>query len=236
MFQSGAFSSDSIANRCCDSGWKRDAPLAQRLERRLLQLVHRAPPLERDQRLDPALAALAERDRVTVRLALLELPALLAARRARARPASACVRPASSPAASFIRPSAPITVSSGSSCVAADLEVLRVVAGRDLQRARAELGLDALVGDHRHAPLDERHDHLAADRVPVALVVRVHGDGDVGRDRRRPRGRDRDAALAVGERVADVDELVVDVSSWSSSRSESDVWWNGHQLMIRFAR
>src|SRR5437588_32719 len=60
-------------------GWKArssDAPLSQRLERRLLQLVHRAPPLERDQRLDPRLAALAARDRVPVRLPAHELPVL----------------------------------------------------------------------------------------------------------------------------------------------------------------
>src|SRR5262249_60328067 len=49
---------------------------AHRLERRLLQLVHRAPPLRRDQRLDPVLAAVAERDGMPVRLALLELVAL----------------------------------------------------------------------------------------------------------------------------------------------------------------
>jgi hypothetical protein len=50
---------------------------SQSLERGLLQLLHRAPPLERDQRLDAGLAALAERDRVAVRLALLQLSALL---------------------------------------------------------------------------------------------------------------------------------------------------------------
>jgi hypothetical protein len=57
-------------------GVEDDLAVAQRLERRLLELVHRAPPLQRDQRLDPALAALAERDGVAVVLALLELAAL----------------------------------------------------------------------------------------------------------------------------------------------------------------
>ena len=50
-----------------------DAPLAQRLERRPSRLLHRAPPLERDQRLDPRVAALAGADRVPVALSLLEL-------------------------------------------------------------------------------------------------------------------------------------------------------------------
>ena len=37
----------------------------------------------------------------------------------------------------------------------------------------------------------------------------MHGDRDVGQDRRRPHGRDRDVAGAVRERVADVRERVV---------------------------
>ena len=95
--------------------------------------------------------------------------------------------------------------------VAADLEVGRVVAGRDLERAGAELRLDARVGDHRHGPLDVRDEHLLADRVAVALVVGMDGDGDVGEDRRRPHGRDRDVPGAVRERVARVGERVVHV-------------------------
>ena len=82
----------------------------------------------------------------------------------------------------------------GQAVVAADLEVDRVVAGRDLQRTGAELALDALVGDHRHVPTDDGHDHLAADELRVALVVGMDGHGDVGEDRRRPHGRDRDVA------------------------------------------
>src|SRR6476469_1427376 len=54
-----------------------DATVTERLERGLAQLRHRAPPLQRDPRLDPALTAIAERDRVTVGLALLQLVVLL---------------------------------------------------------------------------------------------------------------------------------------------------------------
>jgi hypothetical protein len=93
--------------------------------------------------------------------------------------------------------------------VASDLKVDRVVAGRDLQRARAELGLDARVGDDRDAALDDRDDDLLADRVAVALVVRMDGDGDVGEDRGRPDGRDRDRSAPVDERVPGVRERVV---------------------------
>ena len=95
--------------------------------------------------------------------------------------------------------------------VAADLEVGWIVAGRDLERAGAELGLDAGVRDHRDRPLHVGDDHLLADRVPVALVVGMDGDRDVGEDRRRPHGRDRDRAGAVREGVAGVRERVVHV-------------------------
>ena len=53
----------------------------------------------------------------------------------------------------------------GQLVVATDLEVEGVVARRDLERARPERGLDARVRDDGHAPLDERDDDLAADRV-----------------------------------------------------------------------
>ena len=76
--------------------------------------------------------------------------------------------------------------------VAADLEVGRVVARRDLQRAGAEVELDALVGDHRDAALDHGDDRPPSDQVAVAHVVGVHGDGDVGEDRRGAGGRDRE--------------------------------------------
>ena len=93
--------------------------------------------------------------------------------------------------------------------VAADLEVRRVVARRDLERARAELALHALVGDDGHAPLDEGDDDLLADELAVAVVVGMDCDRDVGEDRRRPHGGDRDVAGAVGKRIADVRERVV---------------------------
>jgi hypothetical protein len=95
--------------------------------------------------------------------------------------------------------------------VAADLVVLRVVPGGDLQRACPEVHLHPLVGDHRDAPFDERDDDLFADEVAVALVVRVHRDGDVGEDRRRTHRGDRDVAVTVNQRVAHVGERVVDL-------------------------
>ena len=61
------------------------------------------------------------------------------------------------------------------------------------------------------APLDVGNDDLLADRVAIALVVRVHGHGDVGQHRRRTDGRNREVAGTVGERVARVGQRVVHV-------------------------
>ena len=187
-----------------------DAPLLQRRERRLARLLHRHPPLQRDERLDPGVAALARADRVPVVLALLEPVVLL-------QPGEhglvgLLLRLPGEVAGVLVHPA--VRTDHGQDLelvVAADLEVGRVVAGRDLERAGAELGLDARVGDHRHGPLDVGDEHLLADRVAVALVVGMDGDGDVGEDRRRPHGRDRDVPGAVRERVAGIRERVVHV-------------------------
>ena len=73
-------------------------------------------------------------------------------------------------------------------------------------------GIDALVGDDRHAALGDRHDRLLPDEVRVTRVIRVHRNRDVGEHRRRPHGRDRHVALAVSERIADPGQRVVELA------------------------
>src|SRR5581483_10653929 len=127
------------------------------------------PPLHGDARLDPGVAALAECDAVPVVLALLEQAALLApgqdlllgfllrepleARRSDEAVGADAAR---------LR----------QTVVAPDLEVRRVVCGRDLEGACSEVALDALVRDHRHAVLGPRHDHFAADELRIARILR----------------------------------------------------------------
>ena len=120
--------------------------------------------------------------------------------------------PSNSPAAAVMRPSSPITRDLLEPVRAADLEVVRVVAGRDLQRAGAELGLDVLVGDDLQPPADDRQDRHLADQPRVAVVVRVDGDRRVGQHRLRPHGGDRQRAVAGLERVVDVVEGVGDLA------------------------
>ena len=103
-------------------------------------------------------------------------------------------------------------VDRGQAVALADLEVDRVVAGRDLERAGAELPLDRLVADDRQLAFDDRELRFVADEGAVAFVLGVDGDAGVGDDRLRPGGGDRDRlagrlALVVEERVADVPEV-----------------------------
>ena len=111
-----------------------------------------------------------------------------------------------------MRPSSPMTVSSSRPCVAADLEVVGVVPGRDLQRAGAELGLDVLVGDDLQAAADDRQDRGLPHQPRVAVVVRVHGDRGVAEHRLGAHGGDGDRAVAGRQRVVDVVERVGDLA------------------------
>ncbi len=93
---------------------------------------------------------------------------------------------------------------------ARDLEVVRIVPRRHLERAGADCGIDVLVADDRHLALDQRHDRTPADEVLVALVGRVDGDRRVAQQRDRPHGGDGHVAAA-DERVVDGVERVVDL-------------------------
>ena len=184
-----------------------DAALAQRLEGRRGEPLHRAPPLRRDERLDARVAPFARPDRVAVRLALLDEPALVRPRE------HAGVGLLLVEALESLGDHPPVRPDHGErleAVVAADVEVHRVVARRHLDGAGAELGVDAGVGDDGHPALDDGDDDLAADRLSVPRIVGVHGNRDVGEHRRGPHRRDRDPALrAVGERVAHIRERVV---------------------------
>ena len=104
-----------------------DLPRVERLDRRLLDLVHPAPPLQRDERLDAVVAALARRHRVAVALALLDLAAL-------GRPREDALlglvlREAGELARGVVHPAVgPDHGELGKAVVAADREVGRVVA------------------------------------------------------------------------------------------------------------
>ena len=188
-----------------------DAPVPDRLDRRRRELRHLAPPLERDQRLDPRAAARAVADRVAVRLRGLEELALAQDRddsllRLLLREPRELAR---------LLVHAPVEADHGQlgePVRPPDLEVHRIVPGCDLDCARAELRIDAVVGDDRNAALGDGHDRLLADRDRGSARRRD------GRRRRRPRAssaadrRDREVPGAVGQRVPDREEAIVDLA------------------------
>ena len=183
----------------------------RRLDRRLRQLVHAAEPLQADQRLDPLAGAVRERDRVGVGL-LGAQPALGAERRDDRRLGLADAHPrvlagglvhatVLADHADLLEPVA-----------AADLEVVDVVAGGDLQRPGAELGVDVGVGDDRQAAPDQRQHRELADQVRVTLVVGVHGDGGVGEHRLRAHRRHGQDPVGALDRIVDREQRVIDLA------------------------
>ena len=103
----------------------------------------------------------------------------------------------------------------------ADLEVVEVVRGRDLDRARALLGIGIFVGDDRDQAADQRQPNLAADQMLIALVVGMDRDRGVAEHRLGPRRGDRHPlagllAVAVHHRIVEIVEMAVR-DSWPAT-------------------
>ena len=104
----------------------------------------------------------------------------------------------------------------GEAVAPAHLEIVEVVRGRDLDGARALLGIGIFIGDDGDAAADERKDRVLADKRFVALVLGMDGDGGVAEHRLGPRRGDDDVArLVVGiegrplDRIAQVPEMAL---------------------------
>ncbi len=193
-------------------GMDADPAVLDRGDRRPGQLLHLHEPLERDQRLDPLARALRVRHLVRVGLGAVD-PALFAQRGddGVARLERGHAREALAGGGRH----APVLADHGQllePVLAADLEVVGVVAGRDLQRAGAELGLDVVVGDDPQPAADDRQDRGLPHEPRVAVVGRVHRDRGVAEHRLRAHGRDRDRAVPGGQRVVDVVQGVGDLT------------------------
>ena len=179
----------------------------------LARLGHRHEPLVGEHRLDHLAGAHADRHRVLVRHHLLEKALRFEIAQHRLA-GGVAVEPAVG--------SRPVIVDLGVEGEDGDerqlvpqrhLVVIEIVRAGDLHAARAEVLVDVAVGDHRDPPIAERQiDHLA-DEVPVALVIRVHGEGAVGQHGLGPRGGDVHAAhrLPVGIGLRTVAERIEDV-------------------------
>ena len=187
------------------------APGGDRLDRGGGQLVHAHEPLERDERLDALARAMREGNGVAVALAAGDPP--LALERGDDRLAG-LEHGQAGEALAGVRRHAPVLADHRDlveTVTAADLEVVGVVAGGDLQLAGAEVGLHVVVGDDRQPAPDERQDRRAPDQLAVALVVRVDRHRRVGQHRLGPHRGDRHLPAAL-EVVVDRVEHVVDLA------------------------
>ena len=89
-----------------------------------------------------------------------------------------------------------------------DLEVVGVVRRGDLETAGAELGIHALVGDHRDLPAHQREPRGPADEVPVARVLRMDRHRHIPEQGFRAGGGDGEPRPGVaGERVGDAPQV-----------------------------
>ena len=90
------------------------------------------------------------------------------------------------------------------------LEVVRVVRGRDLDRAGAELGVDQdRVGDDRELSPEDRVANAFADLGLVARIVGMDGDRRVAQHRLGTGGGHHHLPGSVGQRITELVELAL---------------------------
>ncbi len=159
-----------------NAGWlDRDPTVAYGVAGRLGELLDPDEPLQRQARLDHRVATRAVTDRVHVRPLFGDdaplRPQRLGDGAARLLPGHPPERAIDGDPGSLIH-----NVDHRQRVALADLEVVRVVRRRDLDRAGAELGIDVRIGDDGNHSADERQLDARADQMLVTRIVRVHRD------------------------------------------------------------
>ena len=180
--------------------------VAHRVPGRLGQRADLDEPLQRQPWLHGRPASLAVPDRVHVRPPLRDHPALLAQRGEHGGPGLEPVQ-ALERAVRGDHPALVHDHQAGQVVTAADLEVIRVVRWRHLDRAGAERRVDVRVGHHGNPAPGQRQLDVGADQPAVPGIVGMHGHGGVAKHRFHPGGGDVDRVRAVA--VPDRDQLAV---------------------------
>ena len=185
-------------------GHELDASVTHSLDGRLGQRLHLDEPLRARHRLDRRTAAVARADVVVVGLGLDEVALLLEIGHnglAGLIAVETVILAAVDDAGVLVENEDLLEV-----VPQADLVVVRVVAGRHLDAAGAEIELDIIIGHDGQLTPDQRQDRRLADEVLIALVRRVDRDAAVAEHRLGARGGDGQILVAVLERVADIPE------------------------------
>ena len=174
------------------------------LDRRLGQRLHLDKPLGACERLDNGAAAVAAADVVVIRLDLNEIALLLEVGHdglARLVAIHAVVLSAVYYLRILVNAEDLLKIVSE-----ADLIVVRVVAGRHFDSARAEAKLNILVGNDGELSADQRQDGVLADKVLIALVIGVNGNAGVAEHGLGTCGRDDELLVRILDGVSYVPE------------------------------
>ena len=196
-------------------GHELDASVTHGLDGGLGQRLHLDEPLRARHRLNRRTAAVARADVVVVGLGLDEVALLLEIGHdglARLVAVETVILAAIDDTGVFVKDQDLLQA-----VAQTDLVVVRVVAGRHLDAAGAEIELDVIVGHDGQLTAHERQDRRLADEVLVALVRRVDRDAGVAKHGLRPGGGDGEVIITVLEWVADIPEraghiLIFDLS------------------------
>ena len=99
----------------------------------------------------------------------------------------------------------------GQTVALADLEVVGIVAWRDLQRAGAEFHRHIGVANHGDGAVEDRHQARLADQMPVTIIVGVDGHCCVAQDGLGAGGGYRDIPLSRSIRQIGAGQRVLEV-------------------------
>ena len=185
-------------------GHELDASVTHGLDGGLGQRLHLDEPLRARHRLNDRAAAVARADVVVIGLGLDEVALLLEIGHdglARLITVETVVLAAVDDAGVLVEDKDLLEV-----VAQTDLIVVRVVAGRHLDAAGAEIELDVIVGHDGQLAAHERQDRRLADEMLVALVRRVDRNAGVAEHGLRTGGGNGEIVVAVLERVADIPE------------------------------
>ena len=92
----------------------------------------------------------------------------------------------------------------------ADLEIVKVMRGRNFHRTRTLFGVGIVIGDNRNFAPDNRQHHMLADKCLIAWVVGMHGNAGIAQHGFGPRGGNGDVAAAILKRIVEVPHMAVD--------------------------
>ena len=212
-------------------GENTDRPLAHRLQGRGSEWGHLHEPLIAEARLDHRVAAVAVAHRMLVHLLLDQEPfALELLHDLLARVESVEADQLRGNAPSGIDPVGHRRLGGHDHrhlqvVPLAHFKIVRVVRGGDFHHASAELAVDIGIGNHRNVDVADGQSDGLPHEIGVALVLGVHGHGDVAEHGLGARRGDLDAARGiVGQRIPDVPQragLVVELGFFVRERGEA---------------